>query len=170
VERKTDWISGQFIGRIGHCEKLPDHLAEVDLAQVAATLLPEGIASALKIPVGYAQGSAKYLAGIESAVRRARYLAGQEGRSEATDKDIVSAIRESVIPSDSALATALAVLLLPTLLGSWNSSNWTDCAWIYTPTTSTAWAARLRVVGCVAIRGVLHAGNIFLNVFLRRCL
>jgi hypothetical protein len=103
----SGWNSAQFIGRIGHYEKLPDSLAEGDLMKVAESLLPEGDARAIEILVRYAQGSAKYLAGIECAVRRARYLAGRAGRKEVINADIKIAIQGSVIPSDSALAAAL---------------------------------------------------------------
>lgn len=108
VERKSSWTSEQFVGRIGHYQKLPDSLSESDLNNVAASLLPEGDFRALEILVRYAQGSAKYLAGIESVVRRARYLAGKEARTKVVTADIKRAIQESVIPSDSALAQAIA--------------------------------------------------------------
>jgi hypothetical protein len=108
VERKSSWTSEQFIGRIGHYEKLPDSLAESDLNKVAGALLPEGDDPTLEILVRYAQGSAKYLAGIESVVRRARYLAGKDGRTKVSRADIKRAVQESVIPSDSALAQAIA--------------------------------------------------------------
>ncbi|HWC59153.1 MAG TPA: hypothetical protein VHC44_05605, partial [Verrucomicrobiae bacterium] len=58
--------------------------------------------------VHYAKASAKYLAGIEAAVRRARYLAKLDGRDKANRADIKRAINESVIPSDSALSVAMA--------------------------------------------------------------
>jgi hypothetical protein len=51
----------------------------------------------------YAEASAKYLAGIDYAVRRARYLAAKENRSMVSFTDIKLAIQENVIPSDSAL-------------------------------------------------------------------
>lgn len=108
IERKSNWTSEQFIGRIGHYEKLPDSLAESDLNKVAAALLPEGDSRTREILVRYAQGSAKYLAGIESVVRRARYLAEKAGRSEVGKSDIKRAVQDSVIPSDSALASAIA--------------------------------------------------------------
>lgn len=108
IERKSNWTSEQFIGRIGHYEKLPDSLAESDLSKVAASLLPEGDSRTLEILVRYAQGSAKYLAGIEIIVRRARYLAGKDGRSEVSKSDIKRAVQDSVIPSDSALTNAIA--------------------------------------------------------------
>lgn len=108
VETKSCWTSEQFIGRIGHYEKLPNSLGEEDLAKVARALLPEADSKSVELLVTYAQASAKYLAGIESAVRRARYLARKEQRERVTCADIRRAIKEGVIPSDSALAQALA--------------------------------------------------------------
>jgi hypothetical protein len=107
VETKKGWTSEQFIGRIGHYEALPDRLSEQDLFSVAKALLPEGDSASLEMLVRYAQGSAKYLAGIETATRRARFLARQDGRSEVARRDVKRAITESVIPSDSALTEAL---------------------------------------------------------------
>ena len=108
VEQKSCWTSEQFIGRIGHYQKLPDSLGEADLAKVARALLPEGDNRSIELLVTYAQASAKYLAGIESAVRRARYLVRKEQRERVVSADIRRAIKEGVIPSDSALAQALA--------------------------------------------------------------
>jgi hypothetical protein len=108
LESRSCWTSEQFIGRIGHYEKLPDSLAKADLEKVAKSLLPEGDSKTMELLVCYAQGSAKYLAGIESAVRRGRYLATRGGRGRVGFADIKRAIQESVIPSDSALAQALS--------------------------------------------------------------
>jgi len=108
VEKATQWTSEQFIGRIGRYVQLPSSLAESDLFKVAEWQLPEGDAKAIEMLVRYAQGSAKYLAGIESAVKHARYLAGIDGRKTASRADIKRAIQEGVIPSDTALADALA--------------------------------------------------------------
>lgn len=108
LEARTRWTSEQFIGRIGHYQKLPDSLAPADLAKVATALLPEGDEKSIEALVLYAQGSAKYLAGIESVVCRARYLARMQNRVEVIFNDVKNAIKESVIPSDSALAFALA--------------------------------------------------------------
>jgi hypothetical protein len=58
--------------------------------------------------VCYAQGSEKYLAGIDLVVCRARFLAARAHRKEATRSDIKQAIQQAVIPSDAALAQALA--------------------------------------------------------------
>jgi hypothetical protein len=108
VEKRTHWTSEQFIGRIGHYLPLPRSLGEEDLTKVAKALLPAGDAKSIEILVRYAQSSAKYLAGIETAVRRARYLAKKDGRERVERADIKRAIQEAVIPSDSALAQALA--------------------------------------------------------------
>jgi hypothetical protein len=107
VERKSLWTSEQFIGRIGDYKRLPDSLSETDLTAVARKLLPEGCPRCIETLVVYAQGSAKYLAAIESAVRRARYDAQKEGRAKVVFADVRDAIKGSVIPSDTALARAL---------------------------------------------------------------
>jgi len=108
VEKATHCTSEQLIGRIGRYVQLPSSLSEPDLFKVAEWQLPEGDAKSIEMLVRYAQGSAKYLAGIESAVKHARYLAGIDGRKMANRADIKRAIQEGVIPSDTALANALA--------------------------------------------------------------
>jgi len=55
----------------------------------------------------YAQASAKYLAGIDATVRRARFLATKQDREKVGFNDIKCAIQEGVIPSDSAFTQAL---------------------------------------------------------------
>jgi hypothetical protein len=107
VEAKTCWTSEQFIGRIGHYERLPDSLAKEDLEAVARMQLPEGDGTTLEMLAAYAGSSAKYLAGIETVVSRARFLAGRDGRAKVQRADIKRAIQEGVIPSDNALSTAL---------------------------------------------------------------
>jgi hypothetical protein len=105
IERAGRWSSAQLIGRIGLFDQLSDVLSESDLRKVAQSALPGIGARDLEGLVSYARASAKYLAGIEFAARRAQYLAGKEGRSEIRSSDIKTAIRES-IPSDAALAKA----------------------------------------------------------------
>jgi histone H3/H4 len=108
MEARTCWTSEQFTGRIGHYEKLPDSLSEADLANVARSVLPEGDAKSIELLVEYAQSSAKYLAGIDAVVCRSRFLAARAHRKEVTRADVKQAIQQAVIPSDSALAQALA--------------------------------------------------------------
>lgn len=108
IEDRTHWTSGQFTGRIGHYAKLPENLSQDDLRLVARTMLPEGDSRSIESLADYAQGSKKYLAAVEDAASRARYLASKAGRNKVQFADVKQAILESVIPSDSALAAALA--------------------------------------------------------------
>ena len=108
IETKTRWRAAQFIGRIGHCLPLPNSLEEPDLFAVAKITLPEGDAASIEMLVRYAQGSAQYLAAIESVARRARFLAKRSGRDEATSSDVRHAIKTGVIPSDSFIAAAMS--------------------------------------------------------------
>lgn len=107
IEQSTHWTSEQFTGRIGHYQKLPDSLSRADLVAVAKTLLPNGDARCIEALAVYAESSTKYLAGIEAAVARAQYITSREQRDKVTLADVKQAIRESLIPSDRTLATAL---------------------------------------------------------------
>ena len=108
-ERNSVWNSAQFTGRIGHYEKLPSALSEVDLKAVAKSFLPDGCDKSILALALYAKNSVKYLAAIESAVARARFNASRAGRGKVVFADVKSAISQNVIPSDKALADALAV-------------------------------------------------------------
>jgi hypothetical protein len=114
VEKRTWWTSEQFIGRIGHYQKLPDSLNKDDLEAVARSLLPAGDDKSIKLLVAYARSSNKYLAGIDAVVKRAFYLAQKEGRSEPSRTDVRRAIQESAIPSDAAMHQALGKPLVLT--------------------------------------------------------
>jgi hypothetical protein len=112
IEQRTSWTSEQLTGRIGHYEKLADTLSDADLESVAKSLLPTGDARCIKALVLYAKSSAKYLAGIETAVARAKFIASRNQRAQVTFADVKQTI-ENVIPSDRALAEALAVSTKP---------------------------------------------------------
>jgi len=107
VERATGWSSEQFLGRIGHVERLPERLEWDDLLAVAKAALPEATAKVARGLAAYAESSARHLASIEAIAKRARYLAARAGRSGVVDEDVAKAMKGSVIPSDSALANAL---------------------------------------------------------------
>jgi hypothetical protein len=113
VERNTGWTSEQFIGRIGHVERLPQRLEKADLLAVAKALLPECGNAAWSGLAAYAELSKKHLASIEAIAKRARWLAQQDGRTEPTAGDVRLAMKESVIPSDNALAESLAAASQP---------------------------------------------------------
>jgi hypothetical protein len=107
IELRTCWTGEQFTGRIGHYQKLPDALTTGDLESVARSFLPDSDARSIEMLVLYAQNSAKYLAGITAAVGRAQFIAKRAGRQRIELKDVKCAIKESVIPSDSAFAAAM---------------------------------------------------------------
>jgi hypothetical protein len=109
VEKLTGWTSEQFVGRIGHVERLPDRLEQSDLLAVSRALLPEGDGATLKSLATYATLSKKHLASIEMIVKRARWLASQDGRDRVTADDVRQAMKESVMPSDNALADSLGM-------------------------------------------------------------
>ncbi|MGC3956575.1 MAG: AAA family ATPase, partial [Verrucomicrobiota bacterium] len=112
IEQRTSWTSEQLTGRIGHYEKLADTLSDADLKAVAKSLLPTGDARCIEALVLYAKSSAKYLAGIETAVARAKFIASRNQRAQVTFADVKQTI-ENVIPSDRALADALNVSATP---------------------------------------------------------
>ena len=111
VEGLTGWASEQFTGRIGHVERLPERVGKSDLQAVAKALLPQAGLTAWQALAAYAQLSKRHLASIEAIAKRANWLAAQDGRSGATASDVSRAMKESVIPSDTALASSLAPAL-----------------------------------------------------------
>ncbi|HEV2453098.1 MAG TPA: ATP-binding protein [Verrucomicrobiae bacterium] len=109
VER-SGWNSRQLIGRIKHYESLPPELSHEDLAGVTRAVLPEASDLAVNALATYARNSARYLAAVDSIASRARYLAMKDGRDVAAPVDVQRAIKESVIPADSKLQSALAAV------------------------------------------------------------
>jgi hypothetical protein len=108
IEEKTRWTSEQFIGRISHYKRLPNTLAQKDLLAVAESYLPDADKLCLQVLVEYAQTSKKFRAGIDAVARRARFLAARAGRSKVLPIDVKRAVLDGVIPSDNALAAAIA--------------------------------------------------------------
>ena len=109
-EERIGWASEQFVGRIGDYVKLSEELSLDDLRAVARVHLPEGDAKSIEALALYAGSSQKYLAAIEHAVKKARYLAGKAGR-EVCQADVRTAIESGLVPTDSALAGALRNVL-----------------------------------------------------------
>jgi|CZKM01.1.fsa_nt_gi hypothetical protein len=108
VEELTGWTSEQLIGRIGHVERLPNKLGRADLVKVAKALLPGGDGATWGALAAYADVSKKHLASIEAIAKRSAWLASQDGKQTATAAHVRRAMKESVIPSDTALAESLA--------------------------------------------------------------
>ena len=108
VEELTGWTSEQLIGRIGHIERLPNKLARADLVKVAKALLPDADGATWGALAAYAEVSKKHLASIEAIAKRAAWLASQDAEPSVTAAYVRRAMKESVIPSDTALAESLA--------------------------------------------------------------
>jgi hypothetical protein len=109
VEKKTGWNSQQFDGRIGLYRPLPEALSLADLEAVARSFLPAADSKTITMLAAYADVSLKSVASIESAVAFARMIATKEKRRDISRIDIARAIQQNVIPSDTALSSALAV-------------------------------------------------------------
>jgi len=106
VERKTYWTSEQLTGRIGHYTKLPDSIIDSELEAVTRSLLPEGDSASIRAIVTYANVSAKYVGGIVSAVKRAKYLAQKDKMEKVQYCHVYAAVFENALPSDSNITEA----------------------------------------------------------------
>jgi len=104
---KTGWNSAQLTGRISHHENLPADLSAADLIGVAKSNLPSASPKILQMIATYARTSTRYLAAIDSIVKRAGYIAAQSRRDSATAEDVQRAMIDSVIPSDRKLLSVL---------------------------------------------------------------
>jgi hypothetical protein len=100
VEKLTGWASEQFIGRIGHLEKLPTDVAQRDLLAIARLQLPGAGKRACEALAAYAEISKKHLASIEAISKRAHWLAEQAGRV-LSDEDVRTAMKECQISDGS---------------------------------------------------------------------
>lgn len=107
IEKATCWTSEQFVGRIGHYEKLPESFADEDLSAVASALLPEADRDSIKLLVAYAKGSQGFLGAMSAIVDRVRFDCRKNGRQKVGFQDLKRVIAAHVIPSDTALATAI---------------------------------------------------------------
>ncbi|MEI7733478.1 MAG: ATP-binding protein [Verrucomicrobiota bacterium] len=94
VEKLTGWNSEQFIGRIGHLERLPETLSLDDLLSVARYVFPEGDDLTWEVLSRLVKKSPTRLAGIDTIVKRARWFASQEGRQKASPADLRRVISE----------------------------------------------------------------------------
>jgi hypothetical protein len=105
---KVGWNSAQLTGRISGYVFLPLQLSHEDLMAVAHAVLPEASEKSLMRIASYARLSSRYLAAVETIAKSARYIAEKDNREQCTDTDISSAMKLSVIPSDTMLTQALA--------------------------------------------------------------
>jgi hypothetical protein len=110
VVKKTGWADAQLIGRILHTEALPDSLSDEDLQGVATSMLPKVGAKGIDLLIEYAKSSGRYLGGLCAAVKRAQFIARRNQRPDVRAGDIARALKESLLPSDKALAAEMASL------------------------------------------------------------
>jgi hypothetical protein len=104
---QTGWNSAQLTGRISNYKQLPTELAVEDLMAVGRVVLPEVGTDVLKALAIYARSSARYLAAVDSIAKRAHYIAQRAGRPHCITDDVRTAMKESVIPSDTMLLQTL---------------------------------------------------------------
>ena len=90
----TGWADGQLEGRIAFRCDLPDILPRSDLAALAAFHLPEAGKDIIGVLCDYAEGSGKYLAGIEWLAKRTRFIVRRDGRSVPDKSDVRQAMRD----------------------------------------------------------------------------
>ncbi len=117
VIEKTGWNSAQLTGRIGHYEFLPSELETSDLIAVSRAVLPEASEAVLKALAIYARTSARYLSAVDSIAKRAQYIALRSGRNDCSTEDVRTAMKESVIPSDTMLQRTLEIANKPSAKG-----------------------------------------------------
>jgi hypothetical protein len=103
VEANTGWSGAQFFGQIGECVSLPKSLSKAELIAVAEHCLPEADNKSVLALALYALSSGRYLAAIESVVKRARSIACKAGRDKVGFSDVEEALTHFIIPSDRAL-------------------------------------------------------------------
>ena len=104
---RSGWASAQFVGRIEKFVPLLDQLPISDLEMVARAQMPGGNQRSIEALADYANLSQKYLAAIEHTVKQAAFLASRAGRDRPEWLDIQRAMKESAMPSDTALAAAI---------------------------------------------------------------
>lgn len=108
VRRRVGWRDKQLTGRIKLFRQLPSEVQKSDLEKVARHLVPEGNAITIDVLVSYGWESQRYLAGIGTAVDRARYLAEKQGRAKVQPADIAAAINDILLPSENDLREQLS--------------------------------------------------------------
>jgi hypothetical protein len=90
--KKTGYCMEQWLGRLAPAVVLPDSLASADVLAVARNHFPEVPEPYLKLISARAMQKEGYLKDMEITVKRARFLAGERGRSEPELEDVKAAI------------------------------------------------------------------------------
>ncbi len=108
AEQQVGWNAGQFKRRLLRYQVLPDSISVNDLMKVARCVVPGLSEAGLKILVGYSADNKQSLSAMTHAVDEARWIAMQDGRDAITAQDVRRAVLDYRIPSDKAIASAMA--------------------------------------------------------------
>lgn len=103
----SGWKDSQFWGRVGRFVELPDTLMIPDLEAVARAWMPYANQRIIEVLADAANLSQKSTALIEHAVKLATHYAKRDGRELAGWPDVHRAIKDGLMPGDTALASAL---------------------------------------------------------------
>jgi hypothetical protein len=106
VERRVGWNSDQFKGRMRRWKELPETAPQADLETVAGFLLgaADRRSQCIKLLVGFALTSKRYLPAIAHAVEESRLIANALGHDRIEFRDIEQAIGRFCVPSEKAKA------------------------------------------------------------------
>jgi hypothetical protein len=104
---KTGWNSPELQMQIANTVQLPASLSVEDVTAIARIALPGLTEKFLSAVAVVAVSSKRYLASIEAIVKRAQYIAKQNGRQQCDTKDITAAI-SFVNQSDNLLRNLLS--------------------------------------------------------------
>lgn len=105
VEEQTTWSSHQLARRIKGSVLLPDVPSDADMQAVAKKRLPNATVPMIKLIVGYAITSKRFMDGIVEVIEDAAWLCGKGNR--VGYDELKRAISETRAPSDASLKRAL---------------------------------------------------------------
>jgi hypothetical protein len=104
TEQRTQWRSGQFIGRVAHYERLPDTLSQEELFTVAQVYLPGADSRMVRALAQTAKISRRGLGLLEFVSQRARFEVERAGRKTITAADLARVIKSQALPTDGILS------------------------------------------------------------------
>jgi hypothetical protein len=93
------WASEQFKGRMADHQRLPAELSDEDLCAIALHLLPTATSGMLKLLASIAKKDEGYVATIERAIHKARFVAQEQGTDGITS-DILKQVCLDIVGLD----------------------------------------------------------------------
>jgi hypothetical protein len=104
TEQRTQWRSGQFIGRVSHYERLPETLTQDEIFHVARRYLPDADAEMVRAMANVAKISRRGLGLLEFVTKRVRFEVDRAGRKAITAADLARVIKSQALPTDGILS------------------------------------------------------------------